>query len=172
MTNFVKTRTFYKKLPLFIKNSILHIYKKLKPLIWAFIKNSIFGNNRDPCPLLVYNLSGLRPLGKHYQYYSGTVWCAVQRTPSSLLLLDTHPVGYPSFFTSVFSSVFWGGHFGYTTPLQCAHRLQSDMLHQLCHYNLPASHACVATQPTHQGSLLIPKMEFFIKADIWGWSFL
>ena len=22
-----------------------------------------------------------------------------------------------------------------------------------------------------QGSLLIPKMEFFIKADIWGWSF-
>ena len=48
MTNFVKTRTFYKKLPLFIKNSILHIYKKLKPLIWAFIKNSIFGNNRDP----------------------------------------------------------------------------------------------------------------------------
>ena len=25
--------------------------KKLKPLIWAFIKkNSIFGNNRDPCP--------------------------------------------------------------------------------------------------------------------------
>ena len=49
MTNFVKTRTFYKKLPLFIKNSILHIYKKLKPLIWAFIKNSIFGNNRDPC---------------------------------------------------------------------------------------------------------------------------
>ena len=51
MTNFVKTRTFYKKLPLFIKNSILHIYKKLKPLIWAFIKNSIFGNNRDPCRL-------------------------------------------------------------------------------------------------------------------------
>ena len=24
---------------------------------------------------------------------------------------------------------------------------------------------------TTQGSLLIPKMEFFIKADIWGWSF-
>ena len=23
-----------------------------------------------------------------------------------------------------------------------------------------------------QGSLLLPKMEFFIKADIWGWSFL
>jgi len=33
MTKFKKTRTFYKKLPLFIKNSILHIYKKLKPLI-------------------------------------------------------------------------------------------------------------------------------------------
>ena len=42
-------RTFYKKLPLFIKHSILHTYKKLKPQIWAFIKNSIFGNNRDPC---------------------------------------------------------------------------------------------------------------------------
>ena len=26
--------------------------KKLKPLIWAFIKNSIFGNNRDPCTVL------------------------------------------------------------------------------------------------------------------------
>ena len=48
-------------------------------------------------PLLVYNLSGLRPLGKHYQCYSGTVWCAVQSTPSSLLLLDTHPVGSLSF---------------------------------------------------------------------------
>ena len=24
-------------------------YKKLRPLISAFIKNSIFGNNRDPC---------------------------------------------------------------------------------------------------------------------------
>ena len=42
-----KTISFYKK------NSILHIYKKLKPLIWAFIKNSIFGNNKRPlvCPL-------------------------------------------------------------------------------------------------------------------------
>ena len=51
MTNFVKTRTFYKKLPLFKKNSILHVYKKLKPRIWAFIKKSIFGNNRDPWSL-------------------------------------------------------------------------------------------------------------------------
>ena len=49
---FMEMHTFYKKLPLFIKNSILHIYKKLEPLIWAFIKNSIFGNNRDPCLLL------------------------------------------------------------------------------------------------------------------------
>ena len=48
-------------------------------------------------PLLVYNLGGLRPLGKHYQCYSGTVWCAVRRTPSSLLLLDTHPFGSLSF---------------------------------------------------------------------------
>ena len=28
-------------------------------------------------PLLVYNLGGLRPLGKHDQCYSGTAWCAV-----------------------------------------------------------------------------------------------
>ena len=48
-------------------------------------------------PLLVYNLGGLRPLGKHYQCYSGTVWCAVRRTPSTLLLLDTHPFGSLSF---------------------------------------------------------------------------
>ena len=30
-------------------------------------------------PLLVYNLGGLRPLGKHDQCYSGTAWCAVRR---------------------------------------------------------------------------------------------
>ena len=31
MMNFMKMRTFYKKLPLFMKNSILHTYKNLKP---------------------------------------------------------------------------------------------------------------------------------------------
>ena len=45
-----KCALFIKKLPLFIKNSILHTYKKLKPQIWAFIKNSIFGTFRDPWP--------------------------------------------------------------------------------------------------------------------------
>ena len=47
----------YKSLPLFIENYPLFIenfepppYRKLKPLISAFIENSIFGNNRDPCP--------------------------------------------------------------------------------------------------------------------------
>ena len=49
--NFMKMRTFYKKLPLFIKYYIDHTYKKLKPQISLFIKNSIFGINRDPCPL-------------------------------------------------------------------------------------------------------------------------
>ena len=49
MMNFMKVRTFYKRLPLFIKNSILHTYKKIKPQIWAFIKNSIFGTFCDPC---------------------------------------------------------------------------------------------------------------------------
>merc|ERR1719454_1826572 len=33
MMNFMKMCTFYEKLPLFIKNSILHTYKKLKPQI-------------------------------------------------------------------------------------------------------------------------------------------
>ena len=53
MMNFKKMHTFYKKLPLFFikKNSILHTYKKLKPQIWSFIKNSIFGTFRDPCIL-------------------------------------------------------------------------------------------------------------------------
>ena len=56
--NFMKMRTFYKKLPLFIKNSILHTYKKFKPQIWAFKKNSIFGTFRDPCILqLVFHNS-------------------------------------------------------------------------------------------------------------------
>ena len=47
---------FFEKLPLFIKNYPPFIknygpppYKKLQPLISAFIKNLIFGNNRDPC---------------------------------------------------------------------------------------------------------------------------
>ena len=48
--NFIKMRNFYKKkLPLFIKNYIDPTYKKLKPQISPFIKNSIFGNNIDPC---------------------------------------------------------------------------------------------------------------------------
>merc|ERR1711873_127463 len=33
MMSFMKMRTFYNKLPLFIKNSILHTFKKLKPQI-------------------------------------------------------------------------------------------------------------------------------------------
>ena len=33
----------------FIKNYRSPTYKKLQPLISAIIKNSIFGNNRDPC---------------------------------------------------------------------------------------------------------------------------
>ena len=52
----MKSRTFYKKLPIFIKsyppfikNYRWPLEKKLKPLISHFIKNSIFGNNRDPC---------------------------------------------------------------------------------------------------------------------------
>ena len=44
-----KTTSFYKKLPPFIKNYRWPPEKKLKPLISAFIKKSIFGNNRDPC---------------------------------------------------------------------------------------------------------------------------
>ena len=52
----LKTTPFYKKkIPLFIENYPPFIenfgpppYRKLQPLISAFIENSIFGNNRDP----------------------------------------------------------------------------------------------------------------------------
>ena len=51
----LKTTSFYKKNPFFIENYPPFIenfgpppYRKLKPLISAFIENSIFGNNRDP----------------------------------------------------------------------------------------------------------------------------
>ena len=40
---------------------------------------------------------------------------------------------------------------------------------------IAAKNPCLLAQMKHnweQGSLLISKMEFFIKADIWGWSFL
>ena len=46
----MKMRTFYKKIPLFINNSILHTYKKTQTSNMSFIKNSIFGTFRDPCP--------------------------------------------------------------------------------------------------------------------------
>ena len=39
---FIKTNTFYKKLPRFIKNYIGHTYKKLQPQISAFIKKIHF----------------------------------------------------------------------------------------------------------------------------------
>ena len=55
--NIMKTHTFYEKRTLFInnylvfsKNYIMPPYKKLQTLISAFIKNLIFGKNRDPCP--------------------------------------------------------------------------------------------------------------------------
>ena len=44
-----KCALFIKKLPLFIKKSILHTYKKTQPSNMSFIKNSIFGTFRDPC---------------------------------------------------------------------------------------------------------------------------
>ena len=45
----MKMRTFYKKTtPFYNKNYIDPTYKKLKPQISPFIKNSIFGNNIDP----------------------------------------------------------------------------------------------------------------------------
>ena len=58
----MKLRTFYQKLPLykkknyppFIKNYRWPPEKKLKPLISHFIKNSIFGDNRDPCSALLW----------------------------------------------------------------------------------------------------------------------
>ena len=58
----LKTTPFYKKLPLFIENYPPFIenfgpppYRKLKPLISAFIENSNFGNNRDPWSMIIKN---------------------------------------------------------------------------------------------------------------------
>ena len=55
----LKTTPYYKNLPLFTENYPPFIenfgpppYRKLQPIISAFIENSIFGNNRDPCPQL------------------------------------------------------------------------------------------------------------------------
>ena len=63
----LKTTPFYKKLPLFIENYPPFIenfgpppYRKLKPLISAFIENSIFGNNRDPCQGQTYMLQHVK----------------------------------------------------------------------------------------------------------------
>ena len=50
-TFYKNTTSFYKKTTLVLeeKNYIKPPYKKLQPLISAFMKNSIFGKNRDPC---------------------------------------------------------------------------------------------------------------------------
>ena len=65
----MKMRTFYKKLPLFIKKLPFFIknytdptYKKLKPQISPFIKNSIFGNNIDPWWSMKYYLCDMWPV--------------------------------------------------------------------------------------------------------------
>ena len=42
--NFMKMHTFYKKLPLLIKNSILHTYKKTQTSNMSFIKKLHFWN--------------------------------------------------------------------------------------------------------------------------------
>ena len=57
----LKTTSFYEKLPLFITENYPPFtenfrpppYRKLQPLISAFIENSFFGNNRDPCVFLL-----------------------------------------------------------------------------------------------------------------------
>ena len=49
ISNFYQKRhLFIKNYSFFIKNLIDPPYKKLQPQISPFIKNSIFGNNRDP----------------------------------------------------------------------------------------------------------------------------
>ena len=45
----MKLRTFYKKLPLIIKKLNLAYLQKTQTSNMSFIKNSIFGINRDPC---------------------------------------------------------------------------------------------------------------------------
>ena len=45
----LKTTPFYRKLPPFYKKLRTPSLQKTPSLISAFIENSIFGNNRDPC---------------------------------------------------------------------------------------------------------------------------
>ena len=55
ISNFYQKRhLFIKNYSFFIKNLIDPPYKKLQPQISPFIKNSIFGNNRDPCLLQLF----------------------------------------------------------------------------------------------------------------------
>ena len=53
MMNFIKISTLYKKLPLFIKKFNFTYLQKTQTSNMSFIKNSIFGINRDPCPLVL-----------------------------------------------------------------------------------------------------------------------
>ena len=48
-TVFIKNYPFIENYPPFIENYGPSPYRKLQPLISAFIENSNFGNNRDPC---------------------------------------------------------------------------------------------------------------------------
>ena len=73
MLNFMKMRTIYKKIPLFIKNSILHTYKKLKPQIWAFIKKTPFLELLEtPVRLLFLCSSRMKTLNLSRFLFSGT----------------------------------------------------------------------------------------------------
>ena len=85
----MKSRTFYQKLPLFIKTypPFIKNYRwppetKLKPLISQMIKKSIFGNNRDPC-------TGSHP---------GTWWTRLQVNLVLLLYFPLELLLYGSIF--------------------------------------------------------------------------
>ena len=83
ISNFYQKRhLFIKNYSFFIKNLIDPPYKKLQPQISPFIKNSIFGNNRDPWP-------GFYRIGAQQRFNLSVHFCQ-QWINSSLFLFFTN----------------------------------------------------------------------------------
>ena len=81
----------------------MHTYKNIKPQIWAFIKNSIFGNNRDPWwegeqgPEGDSETSGSkeskRPLARWQSWFWESRWFLWRRAGGQLDLGDIYSLG-------------------------------------------------------------------------------
>jgi len=76
ISNFYQKRhLFIKNYSFFIKNLIDPPYKKLQPQISPFIKNSIFGNNRDPCCVVIAVIQDIS--NSALSFHLSTLWWSV-----------------------------------------------------------------------------------------------